>query len=65
MHFDFTEDQQFLRETALDVVSGVVGSGTVRAALDDDAGQVRANTWPATYDYNGRVMFIGLTVRTL
>lgn len=27
--------------------------------------QIRANTWPATYDYNGRTMFIGMTVRTL
>ncbi len=25
--------------------------------------QVRANTWPATYDYNGREFFIGGTVK--
>ncbi|MBM0107163.1 TonB-dependent receptor [Steroidobacter sp. S1-65] len=44
--------------------------GGMNNLLDDDpplvgSAQIRANTWPATYDYNGRTMFIGLTVRTL
>lgn len=44
--------------------------GGMNNLLDDDppvvgSAQIRANTWPATYDYNGRTMFIGVTVRTL
>jgi outer membrane receptor protein involved in Fe transport len=44
--------------------------GGVNNLADDDppvvgSAQIRANTWPATYDYNGRTMFIGMTVRTL
>ena len=44
--------------------------GGINNLGDDDppvvgSAQVRANTWPATYDYNGRTMFIGMTVRTL
>lgn len=44
--------------------------GGMNNLLDDDppvvgSAQIRANTWPATYDYNGRTMFIGMTVRTL
>jgi iron complex outermembrane receptor protein len=55
---------------SLDVGRSVEIFGGMNNLLDDDppvvgSAQVRANTWPATYDYNGRVMFIGLTVRTL
>ncbi|WP_129642598.1 TonB-dependent receptor domain-containing protein [Peristeroidobacter agariperforans] len=44
--------------------------GGVNNLADDDppvvgSAQIRANTWPATYDYNGRTMFIGMSVRTL
>jgi iron complex outermembrane recepter protein len=44
--------------------------GGINNLGDDDppvvgSSQVRANTWPATYDYNGRTMFLGMTVRTL
>jgi iron complex outermembrane receptor protein len=40
----------------------------VRNLTDQDppvvgSAQVRANTWPATYDYNGREFFIGGTVK--
>jgi iron complex outermembrane recepter protein len=42
-------------------------SGGVRNITDRDppivgSAQVRANTWPATYDTNGREMFLGVTV---
>lgn len=55
---------------SFDVGRSVEVFGGMNNLLDDDppvvgSSQVRANTWPATYDYNGRTMFIGLTVRTL
>jgi iron complex outermembrane receptor protein len=42
--------------------------GGVRNLTDKDppivgSAQVRANTWPATYDYNGREYFIGATLK--
>ncbi|MBL8268785.1 TonB-dependent receptor domain-containing protein [Steroidobacter sp.] len=55
---------------SFDVGKSVEIFGGVNNLLDDDppvvgSAQIRANTWPATYDYNGRQMFIGMTVRTL
>ena len=55
---------------SVDVGSAVEFFGGVNNLTDDDppvvgSAQIRANTWPATYDYNGRTMFIGMTVRTL
>jgi outer membrane receptor protein involved in Fe transport len=55
---------------SFDVGEAVEFFGGVNNLLDDDppivgSAQIRANTWPATYDYNGRTMFIGMTVRTL
>lgn len=47
MHFDFTDDQQFLRQTALDIVVDLSSSATVRAALDDGSGKVRSEAWQA------------------
>jgi iron complex outermembrane recepter protein len=43
--------------------------GGIRNLTDNDppivgSAQIRANTWPATYDYNGREYFIGFTVKT-
>jgi outer membrane receptor protein involved in Fe transport len=43
--------------------------GGVNNVLDTDppivgAGQGYANTWPATYDYAGRVMFVGFKLKT-
>ncbi|HEY0686754.1 MAG TPA: TonB-dependent receptor [Steroidobacter sp.] len=55
---------------SLDVGRSMEIFGGMNNLLDDDpplvgSSQIRANTWPATYDYNGRTMFIGVTVRTL
>lgn len=43
--------------------------GGVRNVLNNDppivgSAQIRANTWPATYDYNGREYFIGFNVKS-
>ena len=43
--------------------------GGINNVFDKDppivgAGQGYANTWPATYDYAGMTMFMGVTVRT-
>jgi iron complex outermembrane recepter protein len=42
--------------------------GGARNLFDNDppivgSAQIRTNTWPATYDYNGREYFIGFTVK--
>lgn len=55
---------------SFDVGQSVEIFGGANNLFDDDppvvgSAQIRANTWPATYDYNGRTMFIGVTVRTL
>jgi outer membrane receptor protein involved in Fe transport len=55
---------------SVDVGEAVEFFGGVNNLADEDppvvgSAQIRANTWPATYDYNGRTMFIGMTVRTL
>jgi iron complex outermembrane recepter protein len=55
---------------SFDVGQSVEIFGGANNLFDEDppvvgSAQIRANTWPATYDYNGRTMFIGVTVRTL
>ena len=42
--------------------------GGVKNILDEDppvvgSSQVRANTWPDTYDYNGQEFFLGTTIK--
>ncbi len=45
MFFELTEDQEFLKRSAEEVVADLFSDATIRAALDDDEGKIRSDSW--------------------